>query len=679
MTFREFYEKTPRVQKQPLDYFRLIPQDGVRRVIVEQEPEHNAIWDMNVRKSDGRVFFSVCGEGMIPLYARLYEYIPGEARAIRHFALEDAVIQRGRTIRASKFHTAIQFLDDGRLVLQTHTTSPSPLHPTWMPESYLNHQWESFEGSELMFYDPDTHRVDYKGVVSPFCSLYGGGLSKRAGVYVGVGIFNGVGYLYDLKTNAVTELGQITDGRTNRFYEGPDGHLYYGTATGDLARVNVDTRKAEILAKLEERSPLRHGAFDENGTLWFSTRAGKLLYTYNVYSGEFAVARRFFPDDEYAPATRFCYGFDFDSSGCMWFCANQDGNRELPSPVNYRAGVRLYKWDVRHGKRPVDFGFVGTPERSVALCAQASICGDRLFVTDGNHLDDPVGIIEIDLSKMTEDKITSARPLSNDPIVYMCCDGAREQFPLGPEEYDRRMEHVLRFCSDTYADAQVQDDNCSYAKFSEMTGAALWESVGYGNGSVRALRWKDDETLEGVCGGGERYRFSIKYENGAARVESAVRDDAAPDQDPLAAAVPDGLTLPCMPGRQFLARAESSAALADGSIVIGTKDMMLCRVKDGKVFGLGAVTTSGGVHCLSVAPDGKTVYGVAGYECGKGDVFRYSEDTGLFWLGSVPITTTPTGRQLVSGRPWICAVSPDGRHLAIGSLDEMSGVGVYTL
>jgi hypothetical protein len=74
-----------------------------------------------------------------------------------------------------------------------------------------------------------------------------------------------------------------------------------------------------------------------------------------------------------------------------------------------------------------------------------------------------------------------------------------------------------------------------------------------------------------------------------------------------------------------------------------------------------------------------TVYGVAGYECGKGDIFRYNEKDGLYWLGTVPITPTPTGRQLVSNRPWVCEVSPCGKYLAIGALDEMSGVCVFGL
>ena len=157
------------------------------------------------------------------------------------------------------------------------------------------------------------------------------------------------------------------------------------------------------------------------------------------------------------------------------------------------------------------------------------------------------------------------------------------------------------------------------------------------------------------------------------------KDPDAKIIDRLAVDVPGGLELPCVPGRQYLAEPECGIQMKDGSIIVGTKDMMLCKIKNGRVVSLGAVTTSGGVHCLSAAPDGTTVYGVAGYECGRGDIFRFNESDGLRWFGAVPITTTPTGRQLVTKRPFVCAVSPDGKYLAIGASDEMSGVSVYTL
>jgi hypothetical protein len=231
---------------------------------------------------------------------------------IRHFDLEKESIQQDRTIRPSKFHTSIQFMDDGRLILQTHTTSPAPSHPTWMPEGYLNHQWESFQGSEVFIYDPDKKLVQGKGIMAPFCTLYGGGLSNKGRLYFGLGCFNGYGYIYDLETNESVCIGQVTDGRSNRLYEGPDGNIYYGTASGHLSRLNVNTRKIEILAEIREKAPLRHGAFDRDGVFWFSAWDGMSLYSYDYRTNVCREEGRFFEDGEIAPGWRKCYGFDFD-------------------------------------------------------------------------------------------------------------------------------------------------------------------------------------------------------------------------------------------------------------------------------------------------------------------------------------------------------------------------------
>jgi len=280
---------------------------------------------------------------------------------------------------------------------------------------------------------------------------------------------------------------------------------------------------------------------------------------------------------------------------------------------------------------------------------------------------------------MTEDRINSERPLSTDPLVYVHIKDSSRHFPLGQAEYEKLAEEPIDFFERTYRDKEIQLANSSFASFKGMTGTALWETMGYGNGSVHALKWEDTNTITGICGKNEKYEFKLKLSDAGLIMGGFEKAPNAIIPSRLKAAVPDGVVLPPMPGRQYLAVAESSVALADGSIVVGTKDMMLCRIKDNHVFGLGAVTTSGGVHCLSVTPDGMTVYGVAGYELGRGDIFRYNEKDGLHWLGAVPITPSPTGRQLVSFRPWVCEVSPDGKYLAIGALDEMSGVVVFTL
>lgn len=70
--------------------------------------------------------------------------------------MEDVILPHDRQIRASKFHSSICFMPDGRLIMTTHTTDESPCHPTWMPIAYYHHLWEGFAGGHILIYDPQT-------------------------------------------------------------------------------------------------------------------------------------------------------------------------------------------------------------------------------------------------------------------------------------------------------------------------------------------------------------------------------------------------------------------------------------------------------------------------------------------------------------------------------------------
>ena len=48
------------LNEQPAEFFKLIPQRGVTHYMIEEQPTHNAIWDMNI-SPEGKVFFSICG------------------------------------------------------------------------------------------------------------------------------------------------------------------------------------------------------------------------------------------------------------------------------------------------------------------------------------------------------------------------------------------------------------------------------------------------------------------------------------------------------------------------------------------------------------------------------------------------------------------------------------------
>jgi len=154
-------------------------------------------------------------------------------------------------------------------------------------------------------------------------------------------------------------------------------------------------------------------------------------------------------------------------------------------------------------------------------------------------------------------------------------------------------------------------------------------------------------------------------------------ESAIPAVSQLKAAVPD-VKLSAVPGRQYLAEAESSVKMPDGCIFVGTKDTMTCLVDGEKVFGLGQVCSGGGVHSLDCTADGK-VWGVAGHAEACGQVFTYSKEEGLILRGIVPEVYASCGRNVTCYRPTTLALSPSGRYLAIGGADELGGVVVLDI
>ena len=124
--------------------------------------------------------------------------------------------------------------------------------------------------------------------------------------------------------------------------------------------------------------------------------------------------------------------------------------------------------------------------------------------------------------------------------------------------------------------------------------------------------------------------------------------------------------------------AESSVALSDGSILIGTRDTMLALYKDSKIFSFGSVTTAGGIHSMDITPDG-VVYGVLGRDLGVGMLFSFTKEYGINLLGLLPEVVAESGRNAAIYRPSTLSVSPSGKYLAVGGSDEMGGVVVITL
>lgn len=669
------------MKEKPAEFFHLIPQTGVTHLHCTQDPEHNAVWDMAV-SPEGRVFFSACGESYLALFARLYEYDHANKKVIRHFALDDKIIMNKTALHTSKFHTAMSFIGDGKILAATHTTSPAPTHPTWMPYEYADHPYEAYQGSELVEYNYLTGEVKGLGIISPRDTVYGGTYDPKNGDYLCITWMRGTAYVYNIHTGKVRHLGQLSDSHTSRTWLLSDGHIYGTTYSGAMFRYNTDIRDIEWLG-VDAAGLIRH-AVEKDGMWYFTTGPcsvpgrGQMLYVYNMKTREITEVGRPVPKaepiNENAEIFYNAYGMAMDSKGRLWY-----GCQTYIPELRY-VGDRLYMWDFLNGKKPVDCGFMGTPKRTLSISAEMRIVDDVLIISDGNHTSHEetlCGILAIDLDKFVPALETEERIFSHDYINYLPYpEKCLEYYPKN--DLDECLANFEKFYNETIKYfLQFHMDNTVHYPFPHRCGASVWQKTGRENAAVREIRWTGNNTLSFWCGNGTTYRADCTVDDKGDVHMDALWQDTLPEICRVKVDV-SGVKLPCIPGRRYIADAEASVALPDGSILAGTHDTMLAKITNGKVFNLGQVCSAGGIHQLDVAPDG-TVWGIAGHKEGTGQLFTYDEEGGINLLGKIPEAFAENGRNVALFRPTTLAISPDGKYLAVGGEDEMGGIVVLTL
>lgn len=664
----------------PKEYFNLIPQTGVVHLLCEECPRSNAVWDMAIR-DDGRVFFSACGESQYSEYARLYEYDKVNKKLIKHFNLEDKIIEREETPRTSKFHTAMDFLPDGRIITTTHTTSPSPKHPLWLPYEYANHQWEGYAGSNILIYDPDTGAVEGKGVISPFDTTYGGTYCKKTGDYFCTTWMQGLGYVYNVNTGEHRCLGQVSDVATSRTLLCSDGHIYGSTYSGKIFRYNSDTRDIEYL-DAEVPGLMRH-IRERDGLLYIVTgpcgapHLSQNLFTFNLTTHEVCDLGKITPDvNELHPegeAFFNAYGMDFDSQGRLWYSCM--GYVKADERL-FEWCSRLYMWDFKNGKKPRDFGIIGSKTRSIVVTAEFNIHDDVIYLSDGNHANGDslyCGIMAIDIKEFLAAADTEERIPSHDFINYAVFPAScHKYYPKNDlldmivECYNKRHVEVKKIFEFRKTNPCIMDYPKTYA-------VSYWETVGRENTRVNKIEWKDNENLSIYCGTKKHFKVDFNLSTDTQTITPCDPSYAVE----VKASLPDGIVLPAMAGRQYLALPSASVEMDDGTVIVGTKDMMLAAVKDVKVKSLGAATPCGKIK--SLVKVGEAVWGVAGYERGMTNMFKYTEETGIVQLGYIPRIKAKNKRNVCIFNATTMAASPDGNYLAIGGADNLSGVVILKI
>lgn len=164
----------------------------------------NAVWDMHA--AGPFVYIPLCAEFPVAKSVVLFRY---DTRDGNRVMICDADTVAGIDLSTgvmpqSKFHTAIQTLQDGRLFMVTHNTAPGIYHPTWAIHA-LWHDPTGFS-SRAFIYDPRTNITTYVGTPVPNEDFYFGRVDAELNRYYACGYRTGTLYVLDLATLQAAEV-----------------------------------------------------------------------------------------------------------------------------------------------------------------------------------------------------------------------------------------------------------------------------------------------------------------------------------------------------------------------------------------------------------------------------------------------------------------------------------------
>lgn len=657
----------------------LIPQSAFKHCFITDSPGYNAAWDYHITP-DGRHFIPCCAEGTFPEYVRLYEYYPKTNTMELKFKLDDKITVYPRTIRPSKFHTCMCSMPNGKLIMTTHTTASAPTHHCWMPEAYYNHMFEGFMGSNVLIYDPNTNEVEDLGIPVPRESIYGAKYIAKHNCLIFITYYRGHIYRFDLDTRNLTDYGQCTEFGAYNLHEGPDGHLYFSTRSGDLWRYNIDTMKPEYTGcestredndASKARNSMTYTANGPDGKMYYAKHLGKYFHVYDPKTNTLKkLGPTASPNMRHVnDGINMVFGMQFDDEGMLWYTCT--------CPYS-KMGLRLMRYDITNPDAvPEDFGMIGTEDKCHTVIESIYIRDGILYLSDANGPWAP-GIGAIDLKKVIEDKDTE-RIICQDPYIYVNGDKIQyEQYyhgetPLIPEKLVITDEETGRQMRE-----YTENNSFSFMREKPHYVTKVWKTVGTNGSQIKSVEFDENGNVSAYCDAQGGVKVTC-HEGEVLSVESATCP-IAENKDEIAAKFAE-YKLPAQPGRQFLAVANAYCSLADGSTLVGTKDGMLALIKNGKVFSLGVVSNDGAIHDMAVSPDGKTVIGVAGDIDGLGMVFHYDIDCGIVERGFTYYLGGCTSREKcgVSCVPRCVAFSPDGKRFAIGVQDNLGCVYEYIL
>ncbi len=665
---------------------RTINQTGVRTIINSEYPTYTDCWDSNIAP-DGTLYFAPADETGNGRHTRLlaYDYTTNTIKTC--FKAEDYILPTKRQFPICKLHESITFLPDGRVFATTHSTDRPPHHPEWLPYAHYSHTWEGWAGSHMLVYDPKTGKTENLGMVTPRESIYGATYDAKYNNIYMIGFMRGHIYKYSLDDKTVTDLGKAAEVFCFRLHVGPDQHIYGITKSGFLFRINVDTCELEDLNWRVPEYPDNYcnntwyrymsNAVNVGNKIIMATFCGDEFFEYDCYTQEVTPIGRKSPFEElfdFMPTTQAVNDIAIDKYGVLWYVIATSAFQKPADDYRvYKLPNYLIRWDYKNGKKPECLGAIANENFGMRHCSGIHVDHkyDILYAVDAPHMDEvPVSIFAIDLAKF--------RPhmYENGPV---CKDKGFQPRDMTQEE----IEEVKRR-GGALEEIAVENPFIAFP-IENIKPIRIWRNVPHTNiedSKVIGLVWDDDNVLHGLCGEKNKYIFKIKK----GEVESFASFDKA-DEDykkwihdnilPKSYPKIEGIKLPYVAGRQFMAVETAQIAWNNGRKIVGTKDGLLAIVDDSEVYNLGNVAPYGPVRALCTNENKTKLWGTAGDENDLGTVFYYDDEVGIRQLGFLIYNMPgyidgPSASNILSS----IAISKDEKFIAVGGADRMGSIHI---
>ena len=649
---------------------RLLPQSAIRGAIVDEHDRRNAIWDMFVT-SKGRCFFALCAELHVCEAVGLYEYIYETNEIKCCFELSKLMCYHKDAIMPSKIHTSMSEMNDGRIIMTTHTTAQSRLHPYWHPEPFVNHVYEGYQGSNILIYDPESGTLENRGIPVPHESIYGGTYDPSHNAFYFTGFFRGHLYRYDLDSGELTDYGKVTEVSSFRLFRSKiDGNIYSASRCGSFYRINTATQKVEELGitfpkDYEPYSTDMHVQLDyiadgKDGNIYLHYIFGYNFYRYNIAENTLEPIGDGRPEDLDIVHPNQQYGLAVDERGVLWYTI-----QNLSESYDWSTAY-LIRWDYLAGEKPRNMGLVGTRERSANVMAEMHYHDGILYMTGGNHHFDTPAMFAVDIARLESldydlDKDSDETPLSADVINYMHLECPEKYYPYGESEFSRQMKKANAYREYSEGFARFLKENNYAIKAKKMVPYALFREYGREASSVDKVYYKDNSLCIEFGAEGAKRRLDTRTQK-VDPIDKISSISEVPD-------IPPDM-IPSAVGRNFRAKIRSAAKIGGNRYLCGTEDGILFIWNGDTVFNLGACpNTSGEVRDICYCEKTGTAYGILGSKMDICMIFSYDDRSGVKYLGMTRFNIE-TGLYLNTSLSSI-AVSEDGDRIAVGSDENM--------